>query len=86
MHHSIGVVKDWTCDPCSASTTHQSPPPIPAPSAEQISDDSTFNILQLNANGIDNKLTELGVVLERIKVKALIKIEEPLHTELYHSV
>ena len=32
-------------------------------------DDSTFNVLQLNANGIGNKLTELEVVLERNKVK-----------------
>ena len=34
---------------------------------EQVSDDSTFNILQLNSNGIGNTLTELGVVLERNK-------------------
>ena len=31
-------------------------------------DDSTFNILQLNANGIGNKLTELGVVMGNNKV------------------
>ena len=71
-----------------------SPPPSHASSVEQISDDSTFNILQLNANGFGNKLTELGVVLERKNVKvaviqegvkALIKIQEPLHPELYHS-
>ena len=55
--------KDWTGDPCSASRTHQSttPPPspssTPAASAEQISDDSTFNVLQFNTNGIGNKLT-----------------------------
>ena len=34
--------KDWTCDPCSASNTSITTP-TPAPSAEQISDDSTFN-------------------------------------------
>ena len=34
--------------------------------------DSTFNVLQLNANGIDNKLTELGVVLEKNKVKVAV--------------
>ena len=67
--------KDWTCDPCSASKTQQpttpppSPSPIAAPFAGQIRDDSTFNVLQFNANGIGNKLTELGVVLERNKSK-----------------
>ena len=70
--------KDWTCDPCSASKTQQStplqssPPITSAPSAEQISDNSTFNVPQLNANGIGNKLTELGVVLERNKVKVVV--------------
>ena len=67
-----------TCDLCSASKTQQptppppSPSPTPAPSADQISDDSTFNVLQFNANGIGNKLTELGVVLERNKVKVAV--------------
>ena len=71
--------KDWTCDPCSASKTKQSTPtppspyPTPAPSAEQISDDSTFN-----ANGMGNKLTELGVVLERNKVKVAVIQESKL--------
>ena len=70
--------KDWTCDPCSASKTQQSTPPppsrspTPAPSAEQINDDSTFTVLQFNVNGIGNKLTELGVVLERNKVKVAV--------------
>ena len=50
-----------------------SPPPTPVPSAEQISDDSTFN-----ANGIGNKLTELGVVLERNKVKVAVIQESKL--------
>ena len=62
---------DWTCDACSAPQSQQSPPPTrsPAPPTEQISDDSTFNVLQLNANGIGNKLTELGVVLDVIRSK-----------------
>ena len=44
---------DWTCDTCSAPPSQQSPPPTlsPAPPTEQISDNSTFNVLQLNANG-----------------------------------
>ena len=41
-------------------------------------DASTFNVLQLNANGIGNKLTELGVVLERYKVKVAVIQESKL--------
>ena len=79
--------KDWTFDPCSASKTQQwtppppSPSPTPSPSAEQISDDSTFNVLQFNANGIGNKLTELGVVLERNKVKVVVIQESKLSSK-----
>ena len=64
---------DWTCDTFSAPPSQQLPPPTlsPAPPTEQISDDSTFNVLQLNANGSGNKLTEIGVVLERNKVLLL---------------
>ena len=74
--------KDWTCDPCSTSNTQQSTPPspspTPAPSAEQISDESTLNVLQFNANEIGNRLTELGVVLERNKVKVAVIQESKL--------
>ena len=81
--------KDWTCDSCSASKTQQStppppppsPPPTPAPSSEQIIDDSTFNVLQFNANGIGNKLTELRVVLERNKFKVAVIQESKLSSK-----
>ena len=73
---------DWTCDTCSAPQSQQSPPPTrspaPTPPTKQISDDSTFNVLQLNANGIGNKLTELEVVLERNKVKVALTQESKL--------
>ena len=36
-----------------------SPPPTPDPTIEQISDDSTFNVLQLNANRIGKTTMEL---------------------------
>ena len=60
------------------------PPPTrsPAPPTKQISDDSTFNVLQLNANGRNrNKLTELEVVLERNKVKVVVIQESKLSPE-----
>ena len=69
---------DWACGPCSTPPPTPSPPPTPTPPTDQKSDDITFNILQLNANGIGNKPTELGV-------KAHTKIQKPLHTELHHS-
>ena len=71
---------DWTCDACSAPQSQQSPPPTrsPTPPTKQISDDSTFTVLQLNANGIGNKLTELEVVLERNKVKVAVIQESKL--------
>ena len=65
----------------------------PTPPTDQKCDDSTFNVLQLNANGIGNKLTELGVVMEKNKVKVAViqesrltpKSKKPLHPELHHS-
>ena len=73
---------DWTSDACSAPQSQQSPPPTrspaPAPPTKQISDDSTFNVLQLNTNIIGNKLTELEVVLERNKVKVAVIQESKL--------
>ena len=74
---------DLTCDAYSAPQSQQSPPPTrsPAPPTKQISDNSTFNVLQLNANGIGNKLTELEVVLERNKVKVVVIRESKLPPE-----
>ena len=75
MQHSIGEKSDWI---------QQSPPPTRspplsiAPPSEQTSDDSMFNVLQLSVNGIGNKLTELGVVLERNKVKVAVIQESKL--------
>ena len=42
---------DWACGPCSTPP----PPPTPTPPTDKKSDDSTFNVLQLNANEIGNK-------------------------------
>ena len=64
----------WACDTCS-------PPLSPAPPNEQISDDSTFNVLQLNTNRIGNKLSELGVVLERNNVNVAVKQETKISSK-----
>ena len=56
-----------------------SPPPIPTPPTDEKSDDSTFNVLQLNANGIGNKLTELGLVMENSKSKWWYYRSQNLH-------
>ena len=55
---------------------HSTPPP-PTPTYIK-RDDRTFNVLQLNANGIGNKLTELGVVMENNKVKVAVIQESKL--------
>ena len=41
----------------------------------------TFNVLQFNANGSGNKLTEIGVVLERNKVKVAVIQESKLSSK-----
>ena len=76
----VSEKKDWTCDACSAPPSQRSLPPTRslAPPTEQISDDSTFNVIQLNANEIGTKQTELGVVLERNKVKVAVIQESKL--------
>ena len=71
---------DWNCDTCTAPPSQKSPPTrTPATHTAQISDDSKFNVLQQKANGIGNKLTELGVVLERNKVKGAVIQESSYH-------
>ena len=87
MQHNIGKLKIGPAthaQPQIPSNQHHHHPhhlQTPAPSAEQISDDSTFNVLQFNANGIGNKLTELGVVLERNKVKVVVIQESKLSSK-----
>ena len=76
-----------TCDSYLAPSSQQLPPPTPtpplspAPPTEQTSADRTFNVLQLNANGIGNKLRELGVVLERNMVKVAVIQESKLSSK-----
>jgi hypothetical protein len=67
--------KDWTCNTCRTTI-----PPLLSPPAQQTpaNTDSTFNILQFNANGIGNKLTELGLILEKNDVKIAVIQESKL--------
>ena len=80
MQHSIGekVIGPATSARPHSPSNRQTPTRSPAPHTKQISDESTFNVLQLNANGIGNKLTELEVVLERNKVKVAVIQESKL--------
>ena len=87
---------NWICNSCLAPpATQPTPatqppapqlpptPPSPAttPNQQPRGDDSTFNILQLNANGIGNKLAELGDFLEKNKVKIAVIQESKLSTK-----
>ena len=63
---------------------HHLLPLLHPPHKKKRSDDSTFNVLQLNANGIGNKLTELGVVMENNKVKVTV-IQESKLTPKYKN-
>ena len=50
------------------------PPPIPT----QAVDENSFIIMQFNANGIGNKLTELGEFLKRHNIKVVVIQESKL--------
>ena len=68
--------KDWVCSSCNSSPTlpKLQPPPIPTQSV----DENSFTIMQFNANGIGNKLTELGEFLKRHNVKVAVIQESKL--------
>ena len=100
QHTSRGV--SYKCNRCSGCVHVKCsrllnaaplPPLSSASPTKQISDDSTFNVLQFHANGIVNKLTELGVVLDRNKFKVAViqesklttQIHERLHPELHNN-
>ena len=64
--------------PLFDTTTNTFTTSYPYSTYRKKSDDSTFNVLQVNANGIRNKLTELGVVMENNKVKVAVIPESKL--------
>ena len=69
-------IKDWVCSSCNSPHTlpKLQPPPIPT----QAVDENSFTIMQFNANGIGNKLTELGEFLKRHNVKVVVIQESKL--------
>ena len=74
-------ITDWVCSSCNSPPTlpKLQPPPIPT----QAVDENSFTIMQFNANGIGNKLTELGEFLKRHNVKVVvIQMVEPHLEEL----
>ena len=68
--------KDWVCSSCNSPPTlpKLQPPPIPT----QAVDENSFTIMQFNANGIGNKLTELDEFLKRHNVKVVVIQESKL--------
>ena len=69
-------IKDWVCSSCNSPPTlpKLQPPPIPT----QAVDENSFTIMQFNANGIGNKLTELSEFLKRHNVKVVVIQESKL--------
>ena len=63
-------IRDWVCSSCSSPAVK--PQPLPPSIPTQAVDGHSFTIMQFNANGIDNKLTELGEFLERHNVKVAV--------------
>ena len=85
MQHSIGEVKIGPATPARSQKPsnhhhHHLQPMLHLPN-KLVMTDSTFNVIQLNANRIGNKLTELGVVLEKNKVKVAVIQESKLSSK-----
>ena len=65
-------IKDWVCSSCSSPPTLPKPQSLPTPIPTQAVDGNSFTIMQFNANGIGNKLTELGEFLKRHNVMVAV--------------
>ena len=68
-------IKDGIFSSCSSPPTLQKTQPLPT----QAVNGNSFTIMQFNANGIGNKLTELGEFLKRHNVKVAV-IQESKHS------
>ena len=71
-------IKDWVCSSCSSPPTQPKPQPLPTSIPTQAVDGNSFTLMQFNANGIGNKLTELGEFLKRHNVKVAVIQESKL--------
>ena len=71
-------IKDWVCSSCSSPPTLLKPQPLPTSIPIEVVDGNSFTIMQFNANGIGNKLTELGEFLKRHNVKVAVIQESKL--------
>ena len=71
-------IKDWVCSSCSSPPTLPKPQPLPTLIPKQAVDGNSFTIMQFKANGISNKLTELGEFLKRHNVKVAVIQESKL--------
>ena len=71
-------IKDWVCRSCSSTPTLPKPQPLRTSISTQAVDGNSFTIIQFNANGIGNKLTELGEFLKRHNVKVAVIQESKL--------
>ena len=57
--------KDWACSSCNSPPAPSPPPAPPPPTPTTTINDAHFTILQWNANGIGNKIDELGIFMEK---------------------
>ena len=71
-------IKDCACSSCSCPRTLTTPQPLPASIQIQAVNRNPFTIMQFNANGIGNKLTELGEFIERHIEKVAVIQESKL--------
>ena len=70
--------KDWACSSCNSPPAPSQPQAPPPPTPTTTINDVHFTILQWNANGIGNKIDELGIFLEKHKVKVAVIQESKL--------
>ena len=61
--------KDWACSTCNSPLAPPQPQAPSAPTPTTAINDAHFTILQWNANGTGNKIAELGIFVEKHKVK-----------------
>ena len=65
-------IKDWVCSSCSSPPTLPKPQPLRTSIPIQAVDVNSFTIMQVNVNGIDNKVTDLGEFSKRHNVKVAV--------------